>query len=154
MIIPPILLKKIVTRHGAWISYIKYQRALPKRINAVCRTDFLKSCLANDVIPNFLSLRIPENGCFEQTKVHTFQKKHLRREFSRVVSDIKIAEDQLEALRAALRKLCPADVIQSVIFQSRLVIKQHFQSTRSRHSDKLKVLSDHQEKPLRGTSQV
>ena len=73
------LLKKTLERTGNWKSFLEYVRARKKMINGIQRTDFLKTCLDNDLIPRFLAFRVPSNGCFDDATTHTTREEYAQR---------------------------------------------------------------------------
>ena len=73
------LLKKTLERTGNWKSFLEYVRARKKMINGIQRTDFLKTCLDNDLIPRFLAFHVPSNGCFDDATTHTTREEYAQR---------------------------------------------------------------------------
>ena len=73
------LLKKTLERTGNWKSFLEYVRARKKMINGIQRTDFLKTCLDNDLIPRFLAFHVPSNGCFDDARTHTTREEYAQR---------------------------------------------------------------------------
>ena len=61
------------------LDYLKFFKKVQVSVH---RLKFLGKCLKNDLIPDFLMLRIPENGVFLDQAVHNFQLKLLRTETS------------------------------------------------------------------------
>ena len=80
MLLPYRLLAKELNRQGYLKEYLDYERARIKRERNKCRIEFLEQCIRNDIIPTFLKFRVPNNGCFEPTVVHNFQRKLLKGE--------------------------------------------------------------------------
>ncbi|XP_057310730.1 uncharacterized protein LOC130648656 [Hydractinia symbiolongicarpus] len=93
------------------------------------------------------TFRIPENGCFDDKAVLEFQLKLLRKELYNAKKDLLSAEEKLHENREIL-KIKSYRIIPSIIFHTRLEIRQF----RSTHADtlnkKLNKLSDEQGKPL------
>ena len=121
--------------------------------SATCRSRirFLEDCLRNDVIPNFLRFRIPENGCFEPTIVHNFQRRLLKAELSKSIDDKNNAEIKLTQSRAALKLKCPAYLLPSVILYLRHFSTIERERVDERLKTKLANLAIKQERPLRNT---
>ena len=51
------------------------------------RIKFLRKCLDNDIIPDFVRFRVPDNGVFSNQAVYSFQLRLLRSEISQVNAD-------------------------------------------------------------------
>ena len=64
---------------------------------------FLRNCLKNDLIPDFLKFRVPENVFLDQAG-HNFQLKLLWTEFSRANEDMKRYEEMLMKARSFVQK--------------------------------------------------
>ena len=119
-VIPFKLLKKILQQDGIWKIYLDYTAALLKARNCQQRILFLKKCLSNDLIPRFLKFRIPENGCFEATMFHNFQRRLLRREVSEAHRTMIMRSDQLPKARQILKAKCTDYLLLSVAWHSRM----------------------------------
>ena len=57
------------------LDYFKFFKKVQVSVH---RLKFLRKCLINDLIPDFLKFRVPENGVFSDQAVHNFQMKLLR----------------------------------------------------------------------------
>ena len=73
----------------------KFLKFFKKFQVSVHRLKFLRKCLKNDLIPDFLKFKVPENGFFSDQAVHNFQLKLLRTETSRANEDRKRYEEML-----------------------------------------------------------
>ena len=71
--------------------------------NNSLRIGFLNNCLKTDIIPQFLRLRIPNNGRFDDKSVHEFQKKLLKKEIVKAREDERLAKIKLTNTRRALQ---------------------------------------------------
>ena len=113
------------------------------------RIVFLEKCLINDVIPNFLRFRIPENSCFEPTIVQKFQRRLLKAELGKARRIFEHAINRLNDARCILKENCRVLLLPSVI----LFIRYHRRVTNgeisARHHKKLQELATKKEKPLR-----
>ena len=65
---------------------------------------FLRKCQSNDIIPEFLRFRVPENGVFSDQAVHSFQLKLLRTEINQARSEEKKIDDDLAKAREVVRR--------------------------------------------------
>ena len=64
---------------GYWKQYLDYKRTRLKIESTRLRIRFLETCWYADIIPKFLNFRIPNNGCFDETAVHTIQRNLLKK---------------------------------------------------------------------------
>ena len=143
------LLKKRLGQTNKWLLYLKYVKARKKFENNRLRVSFLRTCLRNDLIPKFLMFRLPKNGIFEQTAVHNFQKRELRRHISTAVQQTKDLDVQLTDARNAL-KTGGGIPVPSIMLHSRIEINKFYRITMNTHAKKLASLAAKQDKPLRG----
>ena len=148
MFIPYRLLKNILTESGHCASFLRYFSELEKGVSRRQRILFLTKCLQNDLIPRFLRFRVPENGCFERTIVHNFQKRLLRKEISVAKSQLNLGSSKVDGSRNALKDV-PSYLVPSIVLYSRLEKRIAKQELDCRHGKKLLDLSIQQEKPLR-----
>ena len=147
------LLKKRLEEQNLWGNYTAYTRKLFKISAARLRIRFLNQCLQNDVIPRFLKFRIPDNGCFESTIVHNFQRRLLRREQAQARKVLTQHENELGDLRKALFGL-PGNWLVSVGWYARHAVRENHSRIADRHSKKLSDLSLQQKKPLRSNERT
>ena len=149
MFIPWKLLKKKLNESNQFKIFVDYRRAREKWASAKSRTKFLRECLANDLIPNFLRFRIPENGCFEQTAVHNFQRRLLRAEIQKADKAVSDATEMLEKSRRKISEIAH-EYLPSIILFNRIHMRKFSAEMSTRHSKKLANLSVKQQKPLNG----
>ena len=124
--LPYRILKLELFRRGIlndWYSYLKRKLKLLKTIK---RIGFLKTCYENKIIPKFLKLRVPNNGCFNKNAVERFQANLLETELreARILRDKykKDTEDCLIQLRSKIpRKLIPTVLLHTRTSCSRLM---------------------------------
>ena len=90
MFLPQRLLAIELKRADCWKEFLQYQTALEKFENNYLRIEFLKNCKASDIIPKFLTFRIPNNGCFDNSIVHNFQKSLLNKEIVKANEDFRM----------------------------------------------------------------
>ena len=153
MLLPLCLLALCLQNSDCWKEYLDYDRSLKKLVNCRCRIEFIEKCFQADIIPRFLKFRIPENGCFDPTVVHNFQRNLLKVELSKARKQKKTHANVIEAKRTLLRNKVPSKFIQSIVFHTRNSVKQtklDVQCTlvQSTHSKKLSALSKEQQRPL------
>ena len=98
MLLPRGLLAIRLKHSNSWKHVLKYFRLVIKRQKTYQRIKFINQCRAADIIPRFLRFRIPDNGCFEPTVVHNFQRKLLNQEW-------KKAKDLLLTQNEAINKV-------------------------------------------------
>ena len=87
-----------------WRLVRDYASIYVKLINCHQRVEFSRVCLENDIIPNFLRFRVPENGVFSNQAVHSFQTKFLRKEINKARTDEKNVDVKLERARGAVHR--------------------------------------------------
>ena len=120
MILPYRLMAKDLQRSGCWKHYLQYQKALCKVECNSLRIKFLENCKRADVIPKFLQFRVPNNGCFDDSSVHNFQKRLLNKELHRAKTDLRALGSTLEERRQQLRVVVPDKTLPSVAVHTRL----------------------------------
>ena len=148
MFLPGRLLALSLQRSDCWKKYLDYVRSLEKYVNCCCRIKFIENCSQADIIPRFLKFRIPENGCFEPTVVHNFQRNLLKAELNKARKLKGIHRNVIEVKRTILKECIPDNLIPSVVLYSQHVIRTTRLSVERTHSRKLKNLSTDQQRPL------
>ena len=132
MFLPYKLLKRLDDL-GLWKAYLDYQKQRRRVIHNLAGAEFIRRCLKNDLIPNFLKFRIPANGCFEQATVHIFQKRLLRKELSKAVTAQNEAQEPLERARNKLRDSVPQHLLISIVFNNRQFLRGETRGITLRH---------------------
>ena len=112
------------------------------------RVKFLRFCLENDIIPDFLRFRVPENGVFSNQAVHSFQTKLLRTEINKARTDEKNIEVKLEKARGAVQRGVDEKFWPSVIKFLSLRGQRQTTTVKETHQKKLMKLSERQDRPL------
>ena len=148
MILPYCIFEKLIRTKQKWHLFSRYKSAVAKYSNNVARINFLSECLKNDIIPKFLKFRVPENGCFEPTIVHNFQKKLLRSELTKARLARNQTEEKLSCARQGVSSAFSDKLLVSVSFYIRQSLKLNFELLRNKHRAKLKKLAVDQDKPL------
>ena len=131
--IVPFGLVKLRLTEEVMRDYRRYLNHLTKQLNCRQRIRFLTSCLKNDLIPKFLNFRVPNNGCFEATTVHNFQRRLLRKEISTARTQLDTLVEQTPQLRDKV-KLAPRHLLPSLITHTRMQMKQTLRETTGRHN--------------------
>jgi len=112
------LLNLELIRHGCWRDFLQYRKILCKVDAHSLRIDFLENCLKADIIPRFLTFRIPNNGCFNDKAVHEFQVRLLRKEITTARAEKRVSLEKLKENRDKLKEQLPEKCIPSVILGS------------------------------------
>ena len=148
MLLPFKLFKKELQRSDCFKPYLDYTKFLMKLDNCALRITFLENCKSSDIVPKFLTFRIPQNGCFDDDAVHNFQIGLLNREISKARSNLNDCTDRLNEKRNELRTRLPQHSIPAAVVYSRIDRVQNRQKVAATHLKKLSHLSKQQEKPL------
>ena len=82
ILLPPPLLRLGLKRKLTWKLVLDYLKHFNNLNSNFLRIKFLRKCLVNDIIPDFLRFRVPDNGVFSDQAVHSFQLRLLRSEIS------------------------------------------------------------------------
>ena len=121
---------------------------IKKREQTFERIKFITKCRTADIIPRFLRFRIPENGCFEPTMVHNFQRKLLNQELKRAKDQLCLHNESIDRVRKEVRESVPSNYIPSIVFNTRHIIYATRSTVNERHQRKLQNLSTEQHRPL------
>ena len=113
------------------------------------RIKFQIKCLDNDIIPDFLRFRVPDNGVFSDQAVHSFQLRLLRSELSQANADRAKASGNLVKAREVVRRGIDEMWWPSVIFYLNRQARCSVNNLISRHKRKLEKLSERQDRPLK-----
>ena len=148
MLLPLRLLETSLKRSDGWNEYLDYTKSLVKLEHNHLRINCIESCRSADIIPQFLKFRVPNNGCFEPTIVHNFQRKLLKEELAKAKQNLEQNINNVESKRTALKNKVPPDLIPSVAVYSRCEVRETRLKVQSTHNGKLDRLSKEQERPL------
>ena len=102
--LPAVWLREYFKRKLTWKIELDYLQFFKKVQVSVHTMKFLRKCLKNELIPDFLNFRVPENGVFSDQAVHNFRLKLLRIETSRANEDRKRYEEMLMKARSLVQK--------------------------------------------------
>ena len=139
--IMPTMIRMLERIHGLWtVSEETSEQLLSNWI--------YKKCLQADIIPRFLKFRVPENGCFEPTVVHNFQRNLLKVELSKAKKTKETHSNIIETKRTLLKNLAPINLIPSIVFHTRQTVKQTRLNVQKTRKKKLESLSKQQQRPL------
>ena len=144
---PPILIWTLKNKL-IWKLFCDYASIYVKFINCHQRVKFLRVCLENDIIPDFLRFRVPKNGVFLNQAVHSFQTKLLRTEINKARTDEKNVEVKLERARSAVQRGVDEKFWPSVIKYLSLRGQRQKTTVKETQQKKLMKLSERQDKPL------
>ena len=97
-------------------TILDYERSLMKPENCKCCIQFIENFLSADVIPKFLKFRIPNNGCFQPTTIHNFQRKLLKQELFKVKKTLAEHKLKVKERRDILKGFLPQKLLPSVLF--------------------------------------
>ena len=111
MFLPYRLLGISLKRIDCWKQYLHYERSLLKRENS----KYL-------VIPKFLNFRIPNNGCFEPTAVHNFQRKLLKEELFKPKKALAEHESKVYKKRNILKSVLPSQSYNHQFYYSQVTL--------------------------------
>ena len=148
MFLPYSYFKGKLKDHDCFKHYLEYKTALTKLDNCDLRISFLEKCRNSDIIPKFLNLKIPSNGCFDQTSVHNFQKGLLGKEIGKAKATYADCQIRVNEKRCALRLKVPYRYLPSVVWYAKWDRRKNRKTVACKHEKKLKQLSLLQEKPL------
>ena len=95
MFLPYKLLSIELKRNGCWKSFLQYRGMLDKVENHNIRIEFLDNCKSSDVIPRFLKFRIPNNGCFDDASIHSFQIRLLKNEIHKAKRELEASKEKV-----------------------------------------------------------
>ena len=119
-----------------------------KRERSLCRIDFLEKCWQADIIPKFLKFRVPNNGCFEPTTVHNFQRRLLKNELAKAKSTLKEHKKSVNSKRSKLNRTINGTLLPSVILYTRISKRECRENMLETQRKKLEMLSVDQYRPL------
>ena len=142
VLLPAVWLRKILKRKITWKIVLDYLKFFKKVQVSVHRLKFLRKCLKNDLIPDLLKFRVPENGFFSDQAVHNFQLKLLRTETSRANEDRKMYEEMLRNARSLVQKEIDKQWWAFIFRFVRRQVEASLKTTSENHRKKLEKLSE------------
>ena len=148
MFLPYNLLILELHKINGFKPFIQYERHLCKLENNELRISFLENCKKSDIIPKFLKFRIPNNGAFHEESVHKFQKKLLHLEILKAKENLKILQEKSESLKRDVKISIPVKYLPAVMLHTKWKCRETRERVSETHKQKLRVLSEIQEKPL------
>ena len=148
MLLPFKLFRKETQRHSCFKDYMNYVMCIDKLDKCNLRIAFLERCRDSNIIPKFLSFRIPQNGCFDNNSVEKFQRGLLLKEIAKARSTFTECTLRVEEKRDILKQKLPAKCVASAVVYSRIQRVSSRKLVAQKHDKKLKTLSLQQQKPL------
>ena len=148
VVLPPPILIWTLKNKLIWKLVRDYASIYVKFINCHQRVKFLRVCLEKDIIPDFLRLRVPENGVFSNQAVHSFQTNLLRTEKNKARTDEKNVEVKLERERGVVQSGVDEKFWPSVIKYLSLRGQRQTATLKETHQKKLMKLSERQDRVL------
>ena len=148
MFLPFRLFKKELQRVDCFREYLNYVKSLKKHDNCALRISFLEQCRDSEITPKFLKFRIPNNGVFDDSSVHNFQRGLLHKEIGKARTALTQCITRLDQSRHCITQKLPSRCVPSAVIYSRIDRVAHRKATSATHEKKLKNLSLLQEKPL------
>ena len=148
MFLPYKLLSIELKRNGCWKSFLQYRGMLDKVENHNIRIEFLDNCKSSDVIPRFLKFRIPNNGCFDDASIHSFQIRLLKNEIHKAKRELEASKEKVNESRETLKQKVNTKLLPSIVLYIRCYIHKLRETRSMKLNEKLYKLSKEQEKPL------
>ena len=148
MFLPNKLFNLELRRNGWWKIYVRYRSSLQKLEKNNLRLKFLESCNRSEIIPRFLTFRIPNNGCFDDRAVRDFQMKLLRKEIVNAKNDVKRSIEKVTTDRGEMQLHVSHKCLPSIILYTRIFLRKVRSDQIQKLDDKLHRLSEEQERPL------
>ena len=149
ILLPPTLLRLVLKRKLTWKLVLNYLKHFNKLNSSFLRIIFLRKCLDNDIIPDFLRFRVPDNGVFSDQAVHSFQLRLLRSEISQSNAVRAKASDYLVKAREVVRRGIDENWWPSVIFYLNRQASPSVNYLIIRHKRKLEKLSERRGRALK-----
>ena len=149
LLLPKTWLRYTLKRSNCYKLYLK---TLNKVTSYNSRMEFLKHCLNNDIIPEFLRFRAPKNKKFSEQAVRSFQLKLLIQEINRAEKGRKMFKEKLETDRSNFRENVRPELMPSIVGSIRREMRNHSAMIQRRVNGKLDKLSGRQDRPLRNGS--
>ena len=152
LLLPKRWLRYILKRSNCYKLYLDYLKTLNKVTSCTHQIEFLKQCLKNDIIPDFLRFRAPINEIFSEQVVHSFQIKLLKQGINRTKKGRKMFKEKFETERSNFREKLRPELIPFVVGSIRREMRNHSAMVEKGLNEKLDKLSERQDRPLRNCS--
>ena len=137
MRLPKVLLEGILRKINGFKFYREYRKKRLKLLNMQLRIKFLEKCSRNNIIPRFLSFRVPNNGCFHQATVENFQRRLLKNELRTAKKSLEEHEINVATKRQALQMNTPEVLLESIAFYCHEEVELERIVVNERHKNKL-----------------
>ena len=128
----------LLRRIDCYSVYRGYKKVRLKLIVMKVRLDFLLKCKNLDIVPKFLSFKVPTNGVFDLRHVHRFQMKLLRTEIHKTRMLLTDQQKKLDLCRKRVQLNIPEILWPSIINSIHEEVK--FESMCSKDKLKNKIL--------------
>ena len=125
-------------------TILDYERSLMKCENCKCCIQFIENFRSADVIPKFLKFRIPNNGCFQRTAIHNFQRKLLKQELFKAKKTLAEHKLKVKERRDILKGFLLQKLLPSVLFFTRVTVFNTQKNDKATYTKKLENLSKEQ----------
>ena len=149
ILLPPPLLRMVLKIKLTWKLVVDYLKHFNKFNSSFLRIKFLKKCLDNDIIPDFLRIRVSDNGVFSDQAVQSFQLRLLKSELNQANADRAKASGNVVKAREVVRRGIDEKWWPSVIFYLNRQARCSVNNLMGRHKRKLEKLSERQNRPLK-----
>ena len=149
ILLPTPLFRLVLKRKLTWKLVLDCLKHFNTFNSSFLRIKFLRKCLDNDIIPDFLRFRVPDNGVFSDQAVHSFQLRLLRSEISHAKADRAKASFNLVKAREVVRRGIDEKWWPSVTFYLNRQTLCSVNNLISRHKRKLEKLSERQNRSLK-----
>ena len=152
LLLPKTWLRYILKKSNCFKLYLDYLKTLNKVTNCNYRIEFLKQCLNNDIIPDFLRFRAPKNEIFFEQAVHSFQLKLLKQEINRAEKGRKVFKEKLQTNRNNFREIVKPELMPCVVSCIKREMRNHSAMVQNRLNGNFDKLSERQYRPQRNGS--
>ena len=131
----------ILRKIDCYSVYRGYKKVRLKLIVMKVRLEFLLKCKNLDIIPKFLSFKVPTNGVFDIRQVHRFQIKLLRTEIHKTRILLNDQQNKLDLCRKRVQLNIPKILWPSIINSIHEEVKLESMCSKDKLKNKLIQLS-------------
>ena len=131
------LLKTVAVKRDIWKAHNTIKSAWLKHVRIRNQIKFLETCLKQELMPRFLSFRIPRNNKYEVNEIMKMQKQALRRELENASKNLRNQSAALKELidstsdkmklndNPILRRSIMHSILTVVIEENRIIANRH-----------------------------
>ena len=105
-----------------------------------------KKNILKSVLTSKLLRSIPNNGCFERTVVHDFQRKLLKEELYKAKKILAEQESKVYEKKNILKSVLPSKLLTSVLLFTKITVFNTRKNVGASRMKKLEILSKEQER--------